>query len=268
MDRLAFMTDITAARGYDDIPAFFAVGDETLFGVLAEPVGGENGKTVTMLTGGGYVTSTHRNRAYVRLARRLTALGYRSFRFDYHGTGESTGTVDAFNLEEPFVEDLRGAISWLEGRSLTQHVLVGSCFGARTALAAAPEVEELHGVVLISPPVRDAWWDPKTRRRIYRGEFDGADHGPKAVEASALFLEPLGRLIERAVPILVLYGEQEDLFAHFQEAEDGQLGRMLSSAGGVVQVRTLAGHVQGFTSLDVQDRVLRHVEEWLGSVES
>jgi pimeloyl-ACP methyl ester carboxylesterase len=34
-------------------------------------------------------------------------------------------------------------------------VLVGQCYGARTAMAMASEAERLAGVVLISPPVRD-----------------------------------------------------------------------------------------------------------------
>lgn len=65
---------------------------------------------VITLTGGASITGIDRNRLYVRLARKLAARGFYVLRFDYHGVGESMGKAQ-YDLEEPFVTDLDGAIA-------------------------------------------------------------------------------------------------------------------------------------------------------------
>src|SRR6185369_8424395 len=99
--------------------------------------------------------STNVNDISVRLCRAVSAFGFHAFRFDYHGAGESGGHSDRFHLAEPFTLDLEGAIRCLRNRGVTRFVLVGSCFGARTVLAAAPSVVGLLSVILLCPPVRD-----------------------------------------------------------------------------------------------------------------
>lgn len=249
---------------YEDVPAFFAGGAETLFGVLTRPTGEPNGTTVTMLTGGGYITSTHRNRMYVTLGRRLSVHGYHSFRFDYHGTGESTGTVERFSLDQPFSEDVSGALRWIEAREPTKHVLIGSCFGARTVLSCSPGVAGLAGAVLISPPVRDFSWDPRTRQYVGGGApFDTSEGSSGATPSSPAFLLPLSRLVEDEVPVLFIYGAGEAFYEDFQQAGAGDLRPTLEQAGALVDVRTLPGNVHQFRSLDVQRAVIELIEDWL-----
>ncbi len=146
------------ARSVDtrqEAPVFFPAGEETLFGIITRPIGESVGTAVLVMPGGGAPLSTNRNRLSVRLCRRLATDGYYAMRFDYHGVGESTGVVERFRLHEPFVDDVVGAVRCIARRGVSRFILVGSCFGARTALSAASAIRHLEALVLISAPIRD-----------------------------------------------------------------------------------------------------------------
>lgn len=149
------MSDATVHTMTSEVPVFFPAGDEQLFGVLTPPTGTPRGTGVIVLVGGAHIPGTNRNRLYVRLAQELAARGFHVMRFDYHGVGESTGTVSHYDLERPFVEDLDGAVAVMRQLGLPRLVLIGSCFGSRTILALADGVPELVGAVLMSTPVGD-----------------------------------------------------------------------------------------------------------------
>lgn len=149
------MHDSTIHTMIHEMPVFFPVGDERLFGVLTLPDGPPQGTGVIVLVGGSYIPATNRNRLSVRLAQKLAARGFHVLRFDYHGVGESTGEVMQYDLERPFVADLDGAIAVMRRMGLRHLVLIGSCFGSRTILARADQVRELAGVVLMATPVGD-----------------------------------------------------------------------------------------------------------------
>jgi len=149
------VADPLSIRGVVERPVHFRAGPHTLFGVLTEPPNGGGDVGVVLAMGGAYVAAPNRNRLSVRMARALAAWGCRTIRFDYHGVGESTGTIDGYWLDRPFVEDLVGAVDVLRSAGVRRIILIGSCFGARTILAAADRVPELAGAMLISTPVRD-----------------------------------------------------------------------------------------------------------------
>jgi pimeloyl-ACP methyl ester carboxylesterase len=137
----------------NETPVFFPAGDQTLFGVLTRPTSEPNGRVVVFLAGGGH-TFLHR-RVAVRLSRRVAEMGFHGFRFDYHGVGDSSGEVTGYRLDRPFVDDLMGAVRWLRAQGFNDFIVVGSCFGARTALAAAPQIEGLERLVLLNLHVRN-----------------------------------------------------------------------------------------------------------------
>lgn len=145
----------TIATSRNEVPLFFPAGNDELFGILTRPTSGTSGVAVVIAAGGGIPLSTNVNGLSVRLCRRVAALGFQAFRFDYHGVGESSGRLDRFDLASPFVSDLSGALQCLRDQGTDRFVLVGSCFGARAALAAAPATDGLEAIVLISPPIRD-----------------------------------------------------------------------------------------------------------------
>jgi len=138
-----------------ETPVFFQASDDFLSGILTEPSISPLGIAVVLLNGGNHGPSTGRNQLGARQCRRLAAEGFHALRFDYHGVGDSTGDVYQFRLDTPFREDALAAISFLRSRGLDRFVLVGGCFGARTALACAPAVPGLVAIVLRTLPVRE-----------------------------------------------------------------------------------------------------------------
>jgi pimeloyl-ACP methyl ester carboxylesterase len=139
-----------------DHPVFFSAGSETLFGVLTHPSGvPHGGLCAVILAGGGYTVTSHYNRVNYDLGRSLVAQGGAVFRFSYHGVENSSGRLEATRLDRPFLTDLGGALTWLRGRGYTGFVLIGSCFGARTALSGYPHEADVRGLVLIAPSTHD-----------------------------------------------------------------------------------------------------------------
>lgn len=134
-------------------PVFLPAGGQSLLGILTSPTSEPNGRVVIFLAGGGHAFLYRR--IAVRLSRRLAAWGFHGFRFDYHGLGDSSGETTLLRLDEPFVEDLRGAIQWLRAQGFERFIIVAHCFGARTALACAPEIEGLERLLLVDLQVRD-----------------------------------------------------------------------------------------------------------------
>lgn len=281
---------------------FFEAEGRTLFGILTRPTAAAARPLAIVLQAGGTV-STDRNRVGVRLCRHLADLGFHALRFDYHGVGESDGHGARFRLDEPFRADLLGAVAWASGHELDRVVLIGTCFGARTALASAGDIDGLDGVVLMAAPVRDyemgervatglaagsdipqharqlldgrvirGMRDPGKRRkyaRLAKSAVVGFASQARRRDAlndgvSPLFVAPLAGLVRRSIPTLFVYGSDDALWREFQQARAAsELGDVLDAASGTVDVMTLAGEVHGFKSVAVQDAVIDGVGRWL-----
>lgn len=138
----------------NETPVFFpAPSGDTLFGVHTAPTGPDRGVGIVIVQGGDTVNvSMHRNRLAVRLARELAADGFHSIRFDYHGLGESTGQIKRLHLHHPFTDDVEGAAAYLHGQGLEDLIIMGACFGSRTSLSSAPNIEGVRGLILATPP--------------------------------------------------------------------------------------------------------------------
>jgi pimeloyl-ACP methyl ester carboxylesterase len=143
------------ATADDETVTFLEAGEETILAVATNPVAEPLGVGIVVLPGGGAPVTTGRNRFAVRLCRDLASIGFHTIRLDYHGAGESTGSISRLRLDRPFVEDARAAMGFLRLQGIERIVLVGSCFGARTALAAAMASPDVIAVALVSCPVRD-----------------------------------------------------------------------------------------------------------------
>lgn len=135
----------------DETPVFFKAGQETLSGIFGAPARDSAGVGVIVLAGGWRGTSAGRNRVLVRLCRRLMAAGCHTFRFDYAGVGESTGTQTR-RLAEPSVGDLMAAAAWLQAHGPSRVILAGFCYGAWTSLLSAPRIQGLHALAMLAVP--------------------------------------------------------------------------------------------------------------------
>lgn len=138
-----------------ELPVFMTAGPEILFGILTHPRTQPLGLTTVLMRGGARHDGWGRNRMYVRMAEEIAAYGYEALRFDYHGTGESSGSATTFRTDRPFQEDVDGAIGWLRQAGRRRFALVGSCFGARTALSYAVGDPSVEALALLTCPVRD-----------------------------------------------------------------------------------------------------------------
>jgi pimeloyl-ACP methyl ester carboxylesterase len=155
---------------YREFPVFVPVKDYHLCAVICAPTGELRDLGVILLSGGN-ITRTHRNGMWVRAARTLAERGYASIRFDYHGVGDSTGTT-MFDLERPFLQDVQAVAGFLlRATGITRLALAATCFGARSALAAAARRDDVVLVAMFPTPLRRGTRQAsrsRTRDRIRR----------------------------------------------------------------------------------------------------
>jgi dienelactone hydrolase len=284
---------------YTEVPVFFDTSEARLFGIVTLPVGASAHTGLVILPGAGTPFTVNRNRLSVRLGRELAPLGYAVMRCDYHGVGESTGTVDRFHLAHPFTRDVVAAVSRLREMGVQRVVLAGSCFGGRCALSAGARLEDVEAVVLLATSVRDyargerkssdaaATWgmgrymkealrarrlrgllDPRARRtygKYARAKLHALSSkgGPDETElVSPGYERPLRSLIERRVPIVQVFGEDDSSYEEYRAAAAGPLSDALAAAGDRVEVRTVPGKIHGFLSPPIQDAVVATMVAW------
>jgi alpha/beta superfamily hydrolase len=290
----------------NETPVYFRAGGHDLFGIVTEPAGTPRGVGAVILSGGGRqgaagIPNPGRNDVSVHLARRLAAEGLHALRMDYRGVGESGGETERFLLADPFPEDVKGAVACLGAFGVEQVVLLGACFGGRAALAAAPDLPGVRGVALFGSPVRDfergerlasrplSWHvrkaltpaalkgllDAEKRaaylalarrkaRQLRRGPGPAAAAPSRGV--SPKLVAQLSHLVDRGVPVLFVYGPEDDFHDDFQRGLDGPLGDVVARAGGVVAVEVVPGKVHGLASVGVQEAVMATSEKWVSDL--
>jgi alpha/beta superfamily hydrolase len=288
----------------EETPGFFSTADEELFGILTSPVGEARGSCAVLLSGGSWLASCGRNRMWVHLARSLARDGFHALRLDYHGVGESTGNTSTFRLDAPFVDDTVAACGWARDQGVRGTILLGSCFGARTALATATVLDDVDGVAAFPVPVRDfAMGDriaslptsmlarkalrPHVLLGLFRAEHRRAylrvlsrkwrrwqrrhDEGRPASGrfewVSPILLEQLRSLVEREIPVLLVFGADDDFFQDFQRGCQGPLGDLMNAAGDLIAVRVVPGKTHGLGSTAVQEAVVDELEQWLAKLD-
>jgi alpha/beta superfamily hydrolase len=301
--------DAVLGNAYEETPVFLDTADGAIFGIVTRPRRGQGGTAVIVLPGGGTPLNTNRNRVSVRLCRSLASLGFTAFRMDYHGTGESSGAVDRFHLGHPFVDDVMAAVAHLKALGVKSFVLLGStCFGSRTALATAAQLENVEEVIALATPLRDFAMGERhrlnaaarrslaryaleaLRPRTIRGMFDRRSRrlygsharakirfmrdriarlvpgstrsGDSADGVSPRFTEAVERLVDRGVPMVFIYGSDEDYYREFLAASDDGIAGTRSRAGSLIRVLTVPGRVHGLADVAVQDAVIELILDW------
>lgn len=140
---------------------FFGRSEAPLFGVYHAPAGRAPAGGVVLCApfGQEYMRS---HRACRQLAGQLSERGLNVLRFDYRGTGDSSGEMDDVRPSE-WVEDIGLAIDELKDMAALDRVsLVGLRLGALLAPVAAAGRTDIDRLVL---------WDPVTSGREYVEEL-------------------------------------------------------------------------------------------------
>lgn len=137
-------------------PVSFLTSDGIeLVGELALPLGGAPEATIVTLhpnpTQGGNMDS----HIFRKLANRLPALSQVAvLRFNTRGTSSPRGTSSG-SFGDTFTEgpDVRAAVEFAIANGLDNIWLVGWSFGTELILKYGLEIPEVHGFVLLSPPL-------------------------------------------------------------------------------------------------------------------
>ena len=134
-------------------PCYFGPPTRRLFGVFDEPATGgasEVGVVLCYPYGPDYATAF---RSFRILATRLARAGFHVLRFDYLGTGDSSGDVEDASIPQ-WIADVRTAVQELRGSLALREVsLVGLRLGATLAALAAAECQCVDRIVLWEPVV-------------------------------------------------------------------------------------------------------------------
>jgi dienelactone hydrolase len=236
------------AQAKDENFVYIPDGVDHVFGVLTEPVVKPSGLGVLLLPGLVYVLSTNRNRMFVDLARDLAGDGHRVLRIDYRGVGESTGVIGPYALDDPDPADVVGAVECLAAERRTDLVVVGSCFGARTAMHTLAEDARLRGMVLLAPPLGDEGL----------GELD--DSG----DVGALFLKHAETLRARGIPTLFLYGAEDRCYRDLKVRQP--FLEALFSEESSLALQVFPGELHGLSRVTTQQLFVRTTLDFISEL--
>jgi pimeloyl-ACP methyl ester carboxylesterase len=224
-----------------DQPVFFPPDAGTYFGLVSLPPDAVRITTAVLLLSGTHPGSTTmgRNRMWVTLGRGLAERGHPTLRLDYAGLGESLPGESIYDLDNPAVDVFCQAAALLRSHGAKRIVVVGTCFGSRTALAGAAQEADIAGILLLAPPVRNP----------VKGE-GGAAHlalysstGDLAKRAFSLrtVRQLVGTRRARRVARLVVVNKVRALFGRGPaEAQRGQGSATDATMGFLEPFRTLA----------------------------
>ncbi len=275
----------------EETPVFFPGGASCLAGIVTVP-DRANGVSVLIPWGAGAYPSSARNRIRARLARNLASKGFHALRFDYEGVGESDGDFRVRTLEDSGEADIVAACSWLTERGLDRQIIVGNCFGAWSALLAAPSLPHLEGLAMINSPVRRdhtqkiaaerplSWWIERARgltlaklripesRARYRRMATAklASVSKLGRQQGSQYARRVRWLADRDIPLFVLYGDDVGFRPDFEEELSTGLATAFDDAGPLTRYLLLNEPLAGYPSLGVQQTVLDLVSGWVNDV--
>ena len=209
----------------------FDCAGERLVGVLAEPEVPSDVGVVVVVGGPQYRVGSHRQ--FLLLGRRLAAEGLAVLRFDYRGTGDSTGSAHAF---EDVSLDIAAAIGALQAActAVRRVVLWGLCDAASANLMyyEATRDERVAGMMLLNPWVRSTATLAKVHLKRYY----------------------LRRLLEK------------EFWAKLVGGRVGVIGALRSVFASIGAARANPGAGNTVQALAFQDRMARGLEAFAGPV--
>jgi pimeloyl-ACP methyl ester carboxylesterase len=256
---------------------FYFGPERQLFGVYDPPVqdtGRSAGVVLCHPYGQDYMYAF---RPYRTLAMRLARAGFHVLRFDYAGTGDSSGDVDRASVSQ-WVADIIAAIDQLRSFGQTSVSLVGFRLGATLAAAAAAESGRVARVVLWEPVVHGPAYvaSLQTRHREWFQDLVSQVPGSRRFEREddllgLRFTERFRRDLERlSLESLSTSPARDVLLISSQHGDSSysQLAECLRSFGANVDVKTVEdlkiwSMVPGMQLGLVPSRLLLEIDNWL-----
>ncbi|MGA2837211.1 MAG: hypothetical protein ABSF84_11495 [Acidimicrobiales bacterium] len=169
------------------IPTWFGPEDRPLFGWIHVP-DHPTGRGVVLCPSIGLEGEASQF-AYRPLAEGLCDDGCVVLRFDYHGTGDSTGLLSEPGRLSEWIADIAAGMAFLRAAGVTRMHLVGARLGAALAARAAAEDGDLESLTLWYPWTRGSQFLRYQRalRRLYAvGDDSGARAGETEIPGFVL----------------------------------------------------------------------------------
>ena len=105
-------------------------------------------RPVVLLLNSGLLPNVGPYRLYVRLARHFSSIGFKTFRFDISGIGDSERRSDSLARDKQQIEDVKAAMDYLQSRfNDKKFVVMGICTGADNAHRAMLADTRIVGAV-------------------------------------------------------------------------------------------------------------------------
>jgi len=158
----------------------------TLFGTLHTPAQPRPNLPAIVLLSPGIKMRVGPGRLYVPLTDMLVEQGYRVFRFDFHGLGDSGGELqetmlaDVYNNIEVgrYVDDVRCGLAWLRQHAgVKKFILGGLCGGATTALLTAEREPDVEGLLSVGMNVTLSSNTATPAKYLTRAQLDSRRQG-------------------------------------------------------------------------------------------
>lgn len=269
-----------------------------LVGILTEPPPeAPTGKPPVVFLNSGILHHTGASRLYVRLARRLAALGHPCFRFDFSGIGDSEARRDTLGAAESAVVETREAMDLLASRKGggDRFVLLGLCSGADMAFKVAQQDERVVGLVQLDPfayrtpgywvrhygpkLVNPTAWRGIMERRLSRWRSARRAATTGAGEERLEYVAPeyrrrfppretvaeaLQGLVGRGVQLLNIFSDGQS--EHINHGEQYARSFPEVTFEDRLEVAYVRHAAHTFTELEDQERVLAVVEAWAARV--
>ena len=287
----------------DEAIRWFEAGDDAILSVLTRPVGQAKGVGVIFLNGGHGGSSSGKNRIYTRMAADLAQRGYHSLRLEWHGIGDSTGAVDEYIMDEPFLDEAFGAAQVLRDEGCERIAIYGECFGARTAVVAAEKMPDLVALYLVTLVLRDGavseqssqrmvadlpasefvrrlgkirhLGDPKRRklyadilrnkvRHVVRRARNRTEGSTLAPWVGTQIVTGLEGLGARGIPVHLVYGDSYwDPHRYDFEEVEADLAPLRHEC---IDSEVIDEMIAGYRTLSIQDRLVPLPGEWFDRV--
>lgn len=199
-------------------PVVFEVGREQLVGMLHIPKDGRQRVPGVVFFHGFTGSKVEAHRLFVKMARALAQAGIVAFRFDFRGSGDSSGDFSRMTISRE-LEDARAALKFLRAqREVNPRRLgvIGFSMGGLIAAEILGENKNIQAGVLWAP-VADLKFQiaekltPEARGQLR--ELGCVDYGGFAVgEAffSDIKHDPLKAVARTSAAVLVVHGANDE----------------------------------------------------------
>ncbi len=271
----------------------------SLIGILTENSSIEyhTSLPVIIILNAGVLHRVGPNRIHVKIARKIADSGFKIFRFDFSGIGDSTRNNNNVSFEKNRVNEVREAIDYLVSvTGIRECILIGICSGADVAYQTACHDNRVVGFIGINGFYKNGNHDEtiddivkmKTQIRYYKNRIVTFEGWKRMIKGKSnfqmikkiIFHKMKGflkqnnklmtgkiiskdwqELVARKVDVLLIYSDGSSAFDIYNLFLKKEFNRLNSSEQINVDILQQTDHI--FTLLWSQKILVEMVHDWL-----